>query len=71
MTKKELAESNIGITFDFVRRVIESPALADSFANGAELDFIDKEMHLKHMAAKRGRRIYRYKVEHTFEPIKG
>ena len=71
MTKKELAERNIGITFDFVRRVIERPALADSFADGSELDFIDKKIPLKHLAAKKGRRITRYKVGHTFEPIKG
>ena len=71
MTKKELAERNIGMTFDFIRQIIETPILADSFADGAEIDFIDKELPLKRMEPKKGKRIARYKVEYVFEPIKG
>lgn len=44
MTKKELAERNIGMTFDFIKQVIEKPELAKTICDGAEIDFIDKDM---------------------------
>jgi len=69
MTKKEIAERNIGMTFDFIRQVVENPALAKSIADGVEIDFIDKDMPVRGKEAKKGRRVTRYKVEHVFEPV--
>jgi len=69
MTKKEYAERNIGVTFDFVRYIIDHPELIETIPNGAELDFIDKNVPIKMKEQKR-RRIVRYKVQRTFEPIK-
>lgn len=71
MTKKETAERNIGMTFDFIRQVVEDPALAKSIVDGAEIDFIDKDMPVKGREFHKGRRVSRYKVEHVFEPVKG
>lgn len=70
MTKKEYAERNIGMTFDFIRQIIEHPAIIDTIPDNAELDFIDKDMPVK--AKERGgkRNIARYKVERVFEPVK-
>lgn len=69
MTKKEYVERNIGVTFDFVRHMIDHPELIDTIPNEAELDFIDKNIPLKAKDQKR-KRIARYKVQHSFEPIK-
>ncbi|MBI4763814.1 MAG: hypothetical protein HY787_04335 [Deltaproteobacteria bacterium] len=69
MTKKEYVERNIGVTFDFVRHMIDHPELVDTIPDGAELDFIDKNIPFKEKDQKR-KRIARYKVQHSFEPIK-
>jgi len=69
MTKKEYVERNIGMTFDFLRYLLDHPETVESIPNGAELDFIDKEMPLKLKKQARGKRVARYKVEHIFGPI--
>lgn len=68
MTKKEYAGRCIGMTFDFVRHVIEHPELIDTIPNGGELDFIDNDVPFKVEKGQR-KRIVRYKVGHTFEPV--
>ena len=69
MTKKEYVEKNIGITFDFVRHIIDNPELVETVPDGAELDFIDKDIPFKANEQKK-KRLVRYRVQHTFEPIK-
>jgi len=69
MTKKEYTARNIGITFDFIRHLINHPEIVDTIPNGAELDFIDKEIPFKTKRQDRGKKVARYKVEHIFEPI--
>jgi hypothetical protein len=70
MTKKELINKNIGITFDFLRYVVDHPEMLDSIPNGAELSFIDKDMPTPlEENGKSTRRVMRYKVEHIFEPV--
>ena len=39
MTKKEYVERNIGVTFDFVKHVVDHPEHIDTIPDGAELDF--------------------------------
>lgn len=70
MTKKEFVERNIGMTFDFIKQLIDHPETIESIPDGVELDFIDKEMPLKLKAPAKGEKVLRYKVEHVFEPIK-
>lgn len=70
MTKKEYVARNIGATFDFVRHVIDHPELIDTIPDGAELDFIDKDMPFKAKRQIKRKKVMRYKVQHTFEPIK-
>ena len=71
MTKKEYAERNIGITFDFTRYLIDHPEVIDTIPDGSELDFIDKDMPYKSKAGFKRKKVARYKVDHIFEPIKG
>jgi hypothetical protein len=47
MTKKEYVERNIGMTFDFIRHLIDHPEVINTIPDGAELDFIDKDMSFK------------------------
>ena len=71
MTKKEFADRNIGMTFDFIRQVVAEPSLAASMTDGAEIAFVDKDAQVTRKESRRGKRVMRYKVEHAFEPVKG
>ena len=71
MTKKEFAERNIGMTFDFIKQIVDHPEIIDSLPDGAELDFIDKDLPFKAKEQRKRKKVVRYKVEHIFEPIKG
>ncbi|MDI6801433.1 MAG: hypothetical protein QMD01_05195 [Thermodesulfovibrionales bacterium] len=70
MTKKEYVERNIGVTFDFVKHIIDHPEVIDTIPDGAELDFIDKDMPFKTKTSLKRKKIKRYKVQHTFESVK-
>lgn len=69
MTKKELVHKNIGITFDFLRYIVDHPEMLDSIPNGAELSFIEKDMPISLENIKKDRKVMRYKVRHVFEPV--
>ncbi len=71
MTRKEHTERNIGMTFDFIRYLIDHPEAIETISDGAELDFVDKDMPLKVKEKVKKKRVARYKVEHIFEHIKG
>jgi hypothetical protein len=71
MTKREYVERNIGMTFDFIKYVIDHPETIESLPNGAELDFIDKDLPFKLKKGTKRGRIAKYKVEHVFGPISG
>ena len=69
MTKKECAERNIGKTFDFIRQILEIPDILDTIPDGAELDFIDKDMPFKAKEMVKRKKVARYKVTHVFVPV--
>ncbi len=71
MTKKEYIERNIGMTFDFIKHLIDHPEKIKSIPNGAVLDFIDKDMPFTIKKQGRGRKVARYLVEHVFGPVQG
>ena len=70
MTKKEYAERNIGMTFDFIRQIIKHPEIIGNIPDNAEIDFIDKDMPVKAKGRGVRRNMARYKVEREFEPMK-
>jgi hypothetical protein len=43
MTRKETANRNIGLAFDFMRQVVSEPALLDKIPDGSILEFIEKD----------------------------
>jgi hypothetical protein len=70
MTKKEYTQRNIGVTFDFVKHLVDHPELLDSIPDGAELDFVDKETPIKTQKPSKNKKVARYRIQYTFEPVK-
>ena len=69
MTKKEFAARNIGMTFDFIKNVVDNPDAAESIPNGAELDFIGTDVPVSSTTGTKAKTV-RYKVGHVFEQVK-
>ena len=43
MTKKETIKRNIGLTFDFLRKVVDDPSILDKIPDGSTLEFVEKD----------------------------
>ena len=43
MTNKETIERNIGLTFDFVNRLIDNPEIIDTLPDNFKIDFIEED----------------------------
>ena len=69
MTKKEIAATNIGMTFDFIRNMVDNPAAIASIPQGAELDFIGADAIVSPTPEAKVKTA-RYKVCHVFEQVK-
>ena len=67
MTKKEIVNRNIGLTFGFVREVIKKPALAERLPAHCEIEFVEKDFPIKDEDALRDK--YIIKVKSVFEPV--
>jgi hypothetical protein len=65
MTKREMVNRNIGLTFDFVREIIKDPSIMDNIPDGAVLEFVDKDFPIKNDLTNK----YIIKVKNTFEPV--
>ncbi|MBS4028603.1 MAG: hypothetical protein KGZ58_08190 [Ignavibacteriales bacterium] len=67
MTNKETVQKNIELTFDFVRQIIDNPAVVEQLPDKCDIDFIEKDFTLlteKELTKKR-----LIKVDHTFEVV--
>lgn len=69
MTKKEIIERNIGMTFDFMRFLVEHPEKVKDIPDHAELQFIDKDFPVKEEEKIPGKKTVLYRASHIFEPI--
>lgn len=68
MTKKEIVEKNIAMTFDFIRFLVEHTEVIKQIPDNAELQFIDKDFPIKEEEVK-GKQKAIYKVAHVFELV--
>ncbi len=68
MTKKEVAEKNISMTFDFIRFLVKHPEMIKQIPDNAELQFIDKDFPIEEEKLK-GKQVVVYRVGHVFELI--
>ena len=55
MTKKERMSRDIGLTFDFLRQVIDNPKILDKIPNGSTLEFIEKDFPKLEKAANQSK----------------
>lgn len=67
MTSKEKINRNIGLTFDFVRHLINNPNEAENLPNEFELEFIEKDFNVS--ADLNGKKKKLVKVKNSFEVI--
>ncbi len=47
MTKKEIINRNIGLTFDFLRQAVEEPSILNKIPNNSVLEFVEKDFSKK------------------------
>lgn len=71
MTKKEIAARNIGLTFDFVRQMVDNPDSVESIPGGAELSFIGTDVPMSPLVKIKVKTAAKYMVGHVFERVKG
>ena len=71
MTKKEVVEKNIGMTFDFLRYLVDHPEMVENIPNGSVIEFVDKDITVTEapLRAKKEKAVS-FQVEHTFKRIK-
>ncbi|MEP7169454.1 MAG: hypothetical protein ABI855_08815 [Bacteroidota bacterium] len=67
MTKKEIVNRNIGLTFDFVRELIKNPSLAMKLPGACEIEFVEKDFPVKNEKSLGDK--YIIKVKSAFEPV--
>jgi hypothetical protein len=70
MTKREHVSRNIGLTFDFLRHAVDHPEVIETIQDDAELNFIEKDVPYKETEKRKRKKIARYRVERSFEPVK-
>ena len=67
MTNKEKINRNIGLTFDFVKFLINNPAKVKDLQNSFELEFIEKDFVVN--TNLKGKKKKLVKVKNNFELI--
>lgn len=43
MTNKETVTRNIGLTFDFIRQIVDNPEIIDNIDNNSTIEFLQKD----------------------------
>lgn len=67
MTNKEITNRNIGLTFDFIKFLIENPDEVENLPDNFELEFIEKDFKLT--SEVKGKKKKLVKVKNSFEMI--
>ncbi len=68
MTNKEIINRNIGLTFDFVKQIIDNPSIAEQLPDNCEIEFIEKDFTSKNSTDVDNK--YLVKVKNAFELLK-
>lgn len=67
MTNKEKINRNIGLTFDFVKFLIDNPKKTENLPDDFELEFIEKDFKID--SKLKGKRKKLVKVRNSFEMV--
>ena len=68
MTKREKINRNIGLTFDFLRQLTDTPAIIDKIPDGSILEFVEKDFPVVETEKRKSKRKY-LKVTSQLEGI--
>lgn len=72
MTKKEIVQKNISLSFDFLRYLVGHPDLLENVPDNADIEFIERDLPCRACEAldyDLGKRAL-FSVEHTFREIR-
>lgn len=67
MTKKEIINRNIGLSFDLLKEVLTNPALLNKIPNGAIIEFGEKDFPKKETAGLKKRKRKYIRIKNEFE----
>jgi len=67
MTNKEKINRNIGLSFDFVRYLINNPKEVTKLPNNFEIEFIEKDFRIENLIDRKDKKLI--KVKNSFEII--
>ncbi len=68
MTKREKINRNIGLTFDFLRQVVDKPGIINNIPDGSILEFVEKDFPVTETRKRKSKRKY-LKVTSQLEGI--
>ena len=71
MTKNEIIQKNISLSFDFIRYVVWYPDLLESMPDIVDIEFVERDLPLQDpetSASDIGKKVV-FSVEHTFREI--
>ena len=71
MTKNEIIQKNISLSFDFIKHLMGNPGLLEQIPGGAEIEFLEHDLPtpVPSESAKEPCITKIFKVEHIFREI--
>ena len=58
MTKSEKINRNIGLTFDFLRQLVDNPEIINKIPDGSILEFVEKDFAAIETPKRKSKRKY-------------
>lgn len=73
MTKTEIVQKNISLSFDFIRHIVKNPDLLEAIPDNAEIEFVERDLPVpvEQESVPGPCNAVLFKVEHTFREISG
>lgn len=73
MTRNEIIQKNISLTFDFIRYIIQNSEMLDKVPHDAEVEFIEHDLPIRVSVNHPGKstKSALFIVEHSFKEIAG
>jgi hypothetical protein len=71
VTRNEIVQKNIALSFDFVRHIVKNPDLLQTIPDDGEVEFIEHDVpiFLEHESTTESEKRVAYKVEHIFTEL--
>ena len=63
MTKKEIVNRNIGLTFDLIQKIIDNPILADKIPDNSVIEFVEKDFEVRKKGYAKNSKLIKVKNE--------